>query len=77
MTYIGFCTFMYLLILDAYQHMLPGQTRPLAPTPKFIQGKKEKERAFLNRVENATRKVILQSKISDHYGVCIDILYTL
>ena len=62
---------MFLLITDESQIMLPGQTRPLAPTPHFVQGKREKEKAFLNRVENATRKVLLQSKLSDHYGVCI------
>lgn len=57
---------------DTFQKMIPGQTRPLDPPPVFIQKKKEKERDFLNRVDNATQKVLLQSKLSDHYGMNIE-----
>lgn len=51
--------------------MLPGQTRPMDPAPRFIQRKNEKQKDFLNRVENDTHRVLLQAKLSDKYGVCI------
>lgn len=49
-----------------------GMSRPLKPVPKFVQGKRETDKSFMNRVELETQRVLLKSKLTDKYKVDFD-----
>ena len=44
-------------------------TRPLKPVPRFLQGKRESDKAFMQRVERETQAVITRSKLQDKFKV--------
>lgn len=50
-------------------YMERGMTRPMAASPKFIQGKREKSKDFMKRVEVETRKVLHRHQLSQKFKV--------
>lgn len=46
-----------------------GMTRPLQKIPRFVQGKFEKDRHFIGRVELETQRVIMKHQIEDKYKI--------
>ncbi|XP_048762814.1 coiled-coil domain-containing protein 137-like [Ostrea edulis] len=55
-------------------YMERGMTRPLAEPPKFVQGKKEKKKDFMKRVEVETRKVLHRHQLSQKFKMDMDAL---
>lgn len=56
-------------------YMERGMTRPMAASPKFIQGKREKSKDFMKRVEVETRKVLHRHQLSQKFKV-LGFIYT-
>ena len=46
-----------------------GVSKPMTPIPKFVQGKYEKDRDFIRRVELETHRVIMKQQMEDKYNV--------
>lgn len=44
-----------------------GVTKPMAPIPRFVQGKREKDRDFIRRVELETHRVIMKQQMEEKY----------
>lgn len=53
-------------------YMERGMTRPMAASPKFIQGKREKSKDFMKRVEVETRKVLHRHQLSQKFKMDLD-----
>ncbi|XP_022313202.2 coiled-coil domain-containing protein 137-like isoform X1 [Crassostrea virginica] len=55
-------------------YMERGMTRPMAEAPKFLQGKREKKKDFMKRVEVETRKILHRHQLSQKFKVDMDAL---
>ncbi|XP_061180959.1 coiled-coil domain-containing protein 137-like [Saccostrea echinata] len=55
-------------------YMERGMTRPMAEAPKFVQGKREKTKDFMKRVEVETRKVLHRHQLSQKFKMDMDAL---
>ncbi|XP_045212289.2 coiled-coil domain-containing protein 137-like [Mercenaria mercenaria] len=44
-----------------------GVSKPMAPIPKFVQGKREKDKDFIRRIELETHRVIMKTQMEEKY----------
>lgn len=57
------------MVVSERYRMEKGMTRPQTPIPKFVQGKYEKDRDFMKRVEIEAQRVVMTQKMEDKYKV--------
>lgn len=54
---------------EATFHMERGITKPMQTIPRFVQGKYEKDRNFIRRVELETHRVIMKAQMEEKYNI--------
>lgn len=65
------------IISDATVKMERGVSKPMQSIPKFVQGKREKDRDFIRRIELETHKFVMKTQMEEKLKVLINLLIRL
>lgn len=62
-----------IIISESTFRMERGISKPMQPVPRFVQGKHEKDKNFIRRIELEAHRVILKAQIEEKYQVTVTV----